>query len=61
MPEPPDTHANARSRAKPRANQPQTRHAPHGFHAAYQSSYREEQAKDGWQKLIAWFREHGVK
>ena len=34
---------------------------PHGFHADYRASYREEEAKDGWQKLIAWFQEHGVK
>ncbi len=33
---------------------------PHGFHADYRPSYRPEQAKDGWQKLLAWFRQHGV-
>ncbi len=34
--------------------------APHGFHADYRPSYRKEAAEDGWQKLLAWFREHGV-
>lgn len=34
--------------------------APHGFHADYRPSYREEQAKDGWQRMLAWFKKHGV-
>lgn len=34
--------------------------APHGFNADYRSSYRPEAAKDGWQRLLAWFRQHGV-
>ncbi len=34
--------------------------APHGFHADYRSSYRPEPAKDGWQRCLAWFRQHGV-
>ncbi len=29
--------------------------APHAFHADYRPSYREEAAKDGWQRAIAWF------
>jgi carboxymethylenebutenolidase len=33
---------------------------PHGFHADYRPSYREEQAKDGWKRLVAWFKDHGV-
>ncbi len=33
---------------------------PHGFHADYRPSYRPEQAKDGWKRLLAWFRDHGV-
>jgi carboxymethylenebutenolidase len=33
---------------------------PHGFNADYRPSYREEAAKDGWAKLLAWFKEHGV-
>jgi len=34
--------------------------APHAFHADYRPSYREGPAKDGWQRLLAWFRRHGV-
>jgi carboxymethylenebutenolidase len=33
---------------------------PHGFNADYRPSYRAEAAKDGWQKMLAWFKEHGV-
>ena len=35
--------------------------APHAFHADYRPSYREAAAKDGWQKALAWFGEHGVR
>ena len=34
--------------------------APHGFHADYRPSYREADAADGWQRLLAFFRAHGV-
>ncbi|MBI2962295.1 MAG: dienelactone hydrolase family protein [Deltaproteobacteria bacterium] len=34
--------------------------APHGFHADYRPSYRAEAAQDGWRRLQAWFRAHGV-
>jgi carboxymethylenebutenolidase len=33
---------------------------PHGFHADYRPSYRKEQAEDGWKRMRAWFRKHGV-
>jgi carboxymethylenebutenolidase len=33
---------------------------PHGFNADYRPSYRPEQAKDGWSRLQAWFKQHGV-
>ena len=33
---------------------------PHGFHADYRASYRKEQAEDGWKRLQAWFKQHGV-
>ena len=33
---------------------------PHGFHADYRASYRKEQAQDGWNLLLAWFKKHGV-
>jgi carboxymethylenebutenolidase len=33
---------------------------PHGFYADYRPSYREEQAADGWKRLLAWFKKHGV-
>lgn len=29
--------------------------APHAFHADYRPSYRPEPAKDGWNRLIAFF------
>ena len=34
--------------------------APHGFHADYRPSYRPVPAADGWKKLQAWFKQHGV-
>ncbi|HEX5106492.1 MAG TPA: dienelactone hydrolase family protein [Pirellulaceae bacterium] len=33
---------------------------PHGFHADYRPSYRPEAAADGWKRLQAWFKDHGV-
>jgi len=33
---------------------------PHGFYADYRSSYRKEQAADGWRRLQSWFQQHGV-
>jgi len=33
---------------------------PHGFYADYRASYRKEQAEDGWRRLQAWFKQHGV-
>jgi carboxymethylenebutenolidase len=34
--------------------------APHAFHADYRSSYRKPAADDGWQRMLAWFKRHGV-
>lgn len=34
--------------------------APHGFNADYRPSYRPDDAKDGWAKMLAWFKEHGA-
>ena len=34
--------------------------APHGFHADFRSSYRQDAAQDGWKRLQAWFKKHGV-
>jgi carboxymethylenebutenolidase len=34
--------------------------APHGFFADYRPSYRPEAAKDGWKRLLEWFRTHGA-
>ncbi len=34
--------------------------APHAFHADYRPSYREQPAKDGWARMLAWFKGHGV-
>jgi carboxymethylenebutenolidase len=33
---------------------------PHGFNADYRPSYRAEQAKEGWSKMLAWFKQNGV-
>lgn len=32
----------------------------HAFHADYRPSYVEVDAKDGWQRCLAWFKENGV-
>lgn len=34
--------------------------AQHGFHADYRPSYNEAAAKDGWARLLAHFKKHGV-
>jgi carboxymethylenebutenolidase len=33
---------------------------PHGFNADYRPSYRAEAAKDGWKRMLAWFKQHGA-
>jgi carboxymethylenebutenolidase len=33
---------------------------PHGFLADYRPSYRPEAAKDGWDRMLAWFKQYGV-
>jgi carboxymethylenebutenolidase len=33
---------------------------PHGFNADYRPSYRPQQAKDGWKRMLDWFKQHGV-
>ena len=33
---------------------------PHAFYADYRASYRKGAAEDGWKRLQAWFKEHGV-
>lgn len=32
----------------------------HGFHADYRPSYNEAAAKDGWGRMLAWFKANGV-
>jgi carboxymethylenebutenolidase len=34
--------------------------APHAFHADYRPNYRKGPAEDGWKRLLAWFKQHGV-
>lgn len=34
--------------------------AQHGFHADYRPSYKQDDAKDAWQRMIAWFRANKV-
>jgi carboxymethylenebutenolidase len=33
---------------------------PHAFNADYRPSYRKEPAEDGWKRMQAWFKTHGV-
>jgi len=33
---------------------------PHAFHADYRPTYRKEAADDGWKRMLAWFKKHGV-
>jgi carboxymethylenebutenolidase len=30
--------------------------APHGFHADYRPSYRDDAAREGWTRMLAWFK-----
>ena len=32
----------------------------HAFHADYRPTYRKEAAEDGWKRMLAWFKTHGV-
>lgn len=34
--------------------------AQHGFHADYRPAYNEAAAKDGWARMLAWFKANGV-
>ena len=34
--------------------------AGHAFHADYRASYNEADAKDGWARMLAFFKAHGV-
>jgi carboxymethylenebutenolidase len=34
--------------------------APHGFHADYRASYRQDAAEDAWKQMQAWFRKYHV-
>jgi carboxymethylenebutenolidase len=34
--------------------------AQHGFHADYRPSYDPEAAADGWKRMLAFFKAHGV-
>jgi carboxymethylenebutenolidase len=33
---------------------------PHAFHADYRPTYRKPEADDGWKRMLAWFKKHGV-
>jgi carboxymethylenebutenolidase len=33
---------------------------PHAFFADYRPSYRQEQAEDGWKRMLGWFKQYGV-
>ena len=35
--------------------------AEHAFNADYRPSYHAESAKDGWQRMLEWFTQYGVK
>ncbi|WP_337187808.1 dienelactone hydrolase family protein [Phenylobacterium sp.] len=34
--------------------------AQHGFHADYRPSYKQDAAEDGWARMLAFFKQHGV-
>lgn len=34
--------------------------APHAFFADYRPNYRQQAAEDGWKRMLAWFKAHGV-
>ena len=34
--------------------------AQHGFNADYRPSYNEKDAKEGWARMLAWFKANGV-
>jgi carboxymethylenebutenolidase len=34
--------------------------AQHGFNADYRDSYNEKDAKDGWARMLSWFKANGV-
>jgi carboxymethylenebutenolidase len=34
--------------------------SPHGFHADYRPSYHEADAKDAWNRVLAWFKRYDV-
>ncbi|WP_338512506.1 dienelactone hydrolase family protein [Erwinia aphidicola] len=34
--------------------------AGHAFNADYRASYHAESAQDGWQRMLAWFKQYGV-
>ncbi|MBF2028583.1 MAG: dienelactone hydrolase family protein [Oscillatoriales cyanobacterium C42_A2020_001] len=58
-----NTVEQMRDRLKPSASQSEIivyPEAPHAFFADYRPSYRETAAKDGWKRLQAWFKQHGV-
>ena len=47
-----------------KAGKPSTIHlypdTPHAFHADYRPSYRVQEARDGWARCLAWFKQNGV-
>ena len=34
--------------------------AGHGFHADYRATYNQQAAQEGWQEMLAWFKQNGV-
>jgi len=34
--------------------------AGHGFNADYRDTYSEKDAKEGWSRMLAWFKANGV-
>jgi len=50
-------HGSAAARASEFVVYPDT---PHAFHADYRSSFRQGPAQDGWTRLLAWLKRHGV-
>jgi len=60
----PQEHVDKMKAALKAANQPSDiivyPESQHGFHADYRPSYKADAAKDGWDKLLAFFKKNGV-
>jgi dienelactone hydrolase len=54
-------HASGAARGQRQSGNHRLPEADHAFNADYRASYHEESAKDGWQRMLAWFAQYGGK